>query len=252
MSVGICRIAVTPMRAEASHRAEMVSQLLFGEACEILHEAGDWLQVRGLYDDYEGYVDVKALAIVGDNDDAAFDAFTADVCNLLIADDGPHILPLGTPVPSMARGFAMGKQLENNYVYEGEYFLPENVNVVETAHMFLNTPYLWGGKSSFGIDCSGFVQQVYKLHGVKLPRDAWQQAAHGEVLSFLEEGVAGDLVFFDNEEGKITHVGMLLEDRQIIHAHGKVRIDVLDHGGIFNRETKKHTHKLRFLRHISQ
>jgi cell wall-associated NlpC family hydrolase len=114
----------------------------------------------------------------------------------------------------------------------------------------LNAPYLWGGKTPFGIDCSGFTQMVYKLNGYHLSRDASQQATQGEALSFIEESEPGDLAFFDNEEGNIIHVGIIMENNYIIHASGKVRVDRLDHLGIFNPETQKHTHKLRVIKKI--
>ena len=114
----------------------------------------------------------------------------------------------------------------------------------------MNTPYLWGGKSPFGIDCSGFTQLVYKLCGYSLLRDAKDQATQGQVLSFIEESEPGDLAFFDNEDGAITHVGIIMNDYNIIHAHGKVRIDKLDHSGIYNVDSKIHTHKLRVIKKI--
>jgi cell wall-associated NlpC family hydrolase len=116
--------------------------------------------------------------------------------------------------------------------------------------MYLNAPYLWGGVTPFGIDCSGFTQMVYKLNGYKLKRDASQQATQGEALSFIEESEAGDLAFFDNEEGKIIHVGIIMSDNYIIHASGKVRIDRIDHLGIYNVDTERHTHKLRVIKKI--
>ena len=116
--------------------------------------------------------------------------------------------------------------------------------------MFLNAPYLWGGKTPFGVDCSGFTQMVYKLNGYKLMRDASQQSKQGEALSFIEESEPGDLAFFDNEEGNIIHVGIIMDDNYIIHASGKVRIDRLDHLGIYNAEINKHTHKLRVIKKI--
>ena len=122
--------------------------------------------------------------------------------------------------------------------------------MAQTAFMYLNAPYLWGGKSPFGIDCSGFTQMVYKLNGYSLLRDASQQATQGVPLSFIEESEAGDLAFFDNEEGKIIHVGLIMDDNYIIHASGKVRIDRLDHLGIYNAELNKHTHKLRVIKKI--
>ena len=122
--------------------------------------------------------------------------------------------------------------------------------LLNTAKLFLNAPYLWGGKTIFGIDCSGFTQLVYKLSGYKLPRDAWQQAELGHPLSFVEEAQAGDLAFFDNEEGKIVHVGIILPNNEIIHASGKVRIDKFDHYGIFHSENKKYSHMLRVIKRI--
>ncbi len=119
-----------------------------------------------------------------------------------------------------------------------------------TAYLFLNAPYLWGGRSPFGIDCSGFTQLVYKLNGYQLPRDASQQVELGTPLSFVEEAEPGDLAFFDNPEGKIIHVGIILEENKIIHAHGKVRVDRLDHSGIYNVDRKLHTHKLRVIKKI--
>ncbi|NRA92598.1 MAG: C40 family peptidase, partial [Psychroserpens sp.] len=123
-------------------------------------------------------------------------------------------------------------------------------NLIETAFMYINAPYLWGGKTPFGIDCSGFTQMVYKLNGHDLLRDASQQATQGQALSFIEESEPGDLAFFDNAEGIITHVGIIMKDNYIIHAHGKVRIDRLDHSGIYNVDQKLHTHKLRVIKKI--
>lgn len=125
-------------------------------------------------------------------------------------------------------------------------FNAENLNQV--ARRYLDVPYLWGGKSLFGIDCSGFCQQVFRQFGIKLPRDAYQQAEHGEVVGFLQEVVCGDLAFFDNEEGRITHVGMMLNIHEIIHSSGKVRIDKIDHQGIINSETGVRTHQLRIIK----
>ena len=122
--------------------------------------------------------------------------------------------------------------------------------LIEDAYMYLNAPYLWGGKGPFGIDCSGFVQVVFRLNGILLPRDAYQQADIGDTLSFVEEGQAGDLAFFDNENGKITHVGILNDAQHIIHASGKVRIDRIDHQGIFHEENGTYTHRLRLLKRI--
>ena len=139
-----------------------------------------------------------------------------------------------------------------NHTFEGQTQAggKDKELLIKTAYMYLNTPYLWGGRSPMGIDCSGFTQMVYKINGISLKRDASQQAQEGETLSFIEESEAGDLAFFDDKEGKITHVGLLLEKNHIIHAHGAVRIDQIDQTGIFNSETKTHSHKLRMIKKI--
>jgi gamma-D-glutamyl-L-lysine dipeptidyl-peptidase len=124
----------------------------------------------------------------------------------------------------------------------------EAENIRQVALQYLDVPYLWGGKSFFGIDCSGFCQQVFRHFGINLPRDAYQQAEKGEVVGFLQEVVCGDLAFFDNEEGRITHVGLMLNTHEIIHASGKVRIDKIDHQGIINSETGVRTHQLRIIK----
>ena len=122
--------------------------------------------------------------------------------------------------------------------------------MLETAYLYLNSPYLWGGKTPFGIDCSGFTQMVYRLNGYHLFRDASQQAKQGEALSFIEESEPGDLAFFDNAEGEIIHVGIIMRDNYIIHAHGKVRIDRIDHSGIFNVDSNQYSHNLRVIKKI--
>ncbi len=123
-------------------------------------------------------------------------------------------------------------------------------DIVSTAFMYLNAPFLWGGRTPFGLDCSGFTQMVYKINGYALLRNASFQASQGEVLSFIEESEPGDLAFFDNSEGEIVHVGIILSDNYIIHCHEKVRIDRLDQSGIYNVDTKRHSHKLRVMKQI--
>ena len=115
---------------------------------------------------------------------------------------------------------------------------------------YLNAPYLWGGRSPFGIDCSGFTQLVFKFAGIKLQRDAYQQGGQGSIINFIEEVQPGDLAFFSNDEGAIIHVGIMLKDNRIIHSSGKVRIDKIDHFGIYNAETKKHSHLLKLIKRM--
>jgi cell wall-associated NlpC family hydrolase len=150
-----------------------------------------------------------------------------------------------------SQDFQIGK---NTIEYKGSYVpfekLTTKENLLNIAEPYLNTAYLWGGKSIFGIDCSGFVQQVYKMLGIVLPRDAYQQATVGESVGFLEEVQLGDLAYFDNAERRITHVGIMLNSHQIIHASGKVRIDNIDNMGIVNSDTELRTHQLRMIKRI--
>jgi cell wall-associated NlpC family hydrolase len=120
---------------------------------------------------------------------------------------------------------------------------------MDCALEFLNVPYLWGGKSVFGIDCSGFVQLVFRLYDLNLPRDAYQQAEIGELID-SKEARQGDLAYFTNEKGKIIHVGIVLDNETIIHASGRVRIDQLTKSGIYNSDYCKETHKLHFIKRV--
>lgn len=231
----LCTVSVAPIRAENSHQSEMTTQLLYGESCEILETIGSFAKIKIDFDDYEGWVDLKQITPISDED---FAQRKTEIVNRLFGVydlmDGSTLLSIGSELHSET----------------GNLLAKEIGSVASTALQFLNVPYLWSGRSFFGIDCSGFSQLVYKVHGIRLPREAHQQAELGTVLDFLEEAVPGDLAFFENKEGKISHVGIMLEDQKIIHAFGKVRIDVLDSSGIFNKELNQHTHQLRFLKRI--
>lgn len=238
MNKGICSVSVAPVRAAASDTAEMVTQLLFGESCDIIEVEDNWTYIRIHWDGYQGWMDTKQLRPVPE---------------ALINERRTILLPKPFSVENTAEGqllLSMGSEIDSEKAQDHQTKLPERKSIVSTARGFLHTPYLWGGRSYFGIDCSGLVQIVFKIHGVKLPRDAYQQAEVGEVLSFVGESKPGDLAFFENEAGKITHVGIMLDDQNIIHAHGKVRIDTLDSVGIYNADLRKHTHKLRFVRRV--
>ncbi|MDP2454897.1 MULTISPECIES: C40 family peptidase [unclassified Kaistella] len=235
MNKGICTVSVAAIRAEESHQSEMTSQLLYGETVDILESKGKFIKVKMDFDGYEGWIDAKQISEI--SEEYFLERKTELVLNpiqMYNTSQGPILLSIGSEV--------------NSEKTEPSFLHVETVS--ETAKQFLNVPYLWSGRSFFGIDCSGFVQLIYKVHGISLPREAQQQSEIGEVLSFVEESKPGDLAFFENEEGKITHVGMMLNDYQIIHASGKVRIDSLDSTGIFNKELNKHTHRLRFLRSV--
>ena len=235
MEKGICTVSVAAIRAEQSDQSEMTSQILYGETVDILEKAAKFIKIKMHFDGYEGWVDVQQISEI--SEEYFQERKTELVQNTLqmySTSQGVILLSIGSEVNSE----------------KADPIFLKTEKVSETAQKFFNVPYLWSGRSFFGIDCSGFVQLVYKVHGISLPREAHQQSEVGEVLSFVEESKPGDLAFFENVDGQISHVGMMLEDQNIIHAYGKVRIDSLDSTGIFNKELNKHTHKLRFLRSV--
>ena len=250
---GICNLAIIPLRSEPSDKSEIVSQVLFGEHFEILEQAQQWSRIRLHYDTYEGWVDSKQYQILSETNynQLSIDAtiLSADLIEYITGDNNMLLpIPLGSSLSFLNHSDIN----RTNYEFEGNktHGVKDKKHLINTAYLYLNAPYLWGGKTPFGIDCSGFTQMVYKLNGYKLMRDASQQAMQGEPLSFIEESEPGDLAFFDNEEGNIIHVGIIMENNYIIHASGKVRIDRLDHLGIYNPELNKHTHKLRVIKKI--
>lgn len=233
MEKGICTVSVAAIRAEQSHQSEMTSQLLYGETVDILEGKGKFVKVKMHFDGYEGWIDAQQIMEISDEyfNERKLE-LVSNTVQMYNTSQGSILLSMGSEVNS--------ENLKPTFL---------NVETIsEMAKQFLNVPYLWSGRSFFGIDCSGFVQLIYKVHGISLPRESQQQSEIGEVLSFVEESKPGDLAFFENEEGKICHVGMMLSNHEIIHASGKVRIDSLDSTGIFNKELNKHTHKLRFIR----
>lgn len=251
IGLAICSVTVAPLRKEANDASEMVSQILFGEKTEILKVDKNWTKIKLLYDDYVGWCDTKQLCEINVEEASLYQqpSFVSETYDFaLLENQFPFPLLISSELYLNENIMKLG-----NYSYHFDGALVGNTStqdLVSIAIKYLNVPYLWGGKSSFGIDCSGFVQQVFKLSGHKLPRDAYQQAEFGTRLDFLEETEPGDLVFFDNIDGKIIHVGILLNSKQIIHAHGKVRIDSIDQSGIFNVDTKTHSHKLRLIKRI--
>ena len=248
---GICNLAIVPMRAEASDKSEIVSQVLFGEHFEVLEQKAPWAKIKLQYDGYEGWIDSKQYQPISTADYTNLSSdpiiLNGDLIEYVSGQDGFLMpIPLGASL-SFLNHPDINKQ---GFEFEGLKVngLKPKSEIVRTAFLYMNAPYLWGGKSPFGIDCSGFTQMCYKLNGYRLLRDASQQATQGEALSFIEESEPGDLAFFDNEEGRIIHVGIIMENNYIIHASGKVRIDRLDHLGIYNAEANRHTHKLRVIK----
>lgn len=246
---GICHLSVVPMREEASDKSEMTSQILYGELLTVLNKTEKWCRVKLEEDGYEGWISTHQFTPISKEDFITYQGKTKQYnCDLVeyVWNSDKILLPI-----------SLGASIHNasllNHSFDGNFSDPifRKENLLLTAQSYLNAPYLWGGKTPFGIDCSGFVQMVYRMNNIALPRDASDQSLEGEVLSFIEETEPGDLAFFDNAEGQIIHVGIVMPDNYIIHAHGQVRIDRLDQSGIYNVDTNQHSHQLRLLKKMA-
>lgn len=254
MQYGICPLSVAPLRAKPADSSEMVSQLLFGELVEIIEKEGNWIKVICLWDEYEGWMDIKQIEPILTEVYENYKSNSFYSLELIQPAAGSnHYLPItiGAALPDFdGINFRLNK---NKYTFSGQAINPFSLEaspdlICKIGRKFLYAPYLWGGRSPFGIDCSGLTQVVYKLAGIKLPRDASQQVEGGKTINIIDEAQPGDLAFFENKKGNITHVGILFPDRKILHASGRVRIDDIDHVGIHNKEVGKYTHNLRIIK----
>jgi hypothetical protein len=252
MEYGISNLSIIPLRADASDRSEQVSQVLFGEIFEILEWKDNWVKIVTAYDNYTGWIGRLQFIMLGH---LAYRRFKQTPPPLTyrpvtqawkIANNSVLYLPAGSSL-----AFLEGTTCRiGNEQFEILGEIGETENLAVTATSFLNTPYLWGGRTHFGIDCSGFTQTVFKLQGVNLLRDAYLQAEQGYAINDIHDTKLGDLAFFENTEGKVVHVGIMLNNERIIHASGKVKIDVIDEKGIYSEELKRYTHKLNAVRRI--
>ena len=248
MKYGICNLSIVPIRSESNDKREQTSQLLYGETFVVIDEKTKWTKIKLCFDNYIGWIDNKQFDIINEDQlklvDKEPQIYSYDLVEFIENTDQELIaIPIGSSLNAL-------NILEHSYDGNKISGIQEKSKIITTALRFLNSPYLWGGRTPFGIDCSGFTQMVYKLNGYKLERDSHLQAKQGSPLSFIEESEPGDLAFFDNKEGEIIHVGIIMENNKIIHASGKVRIDRIDQTGIHNSETKTHTHKLRVIKKI--
>ncbi len=248
MTHGICGLNLIPLREAGKHDAPLVSEVLYGELFQVVTAQKNWSKVR-LADYSEGWLDNSQFIGISTQEYADLtkkDTKTATDLVEFVLENNTILFPI-----------AVGSSIQNcaflGHTFEGATtsLIIQKEKIPQTAFIFLNTPFKQGGKSPFGIDASGFTQIVYKLCGVLLPRTAATQSTLGEVLSFIEESEAGDLAFFDDQEGNINHVGIILENNHIIHAAGHVRVDRLDQTGIFNTAKNTHTHKLRLIKSIA-
>jgi len=250
MEYGICNLSVIPLRAEDNDRSEQVSQLLFGEIFEILEWKANWVNIITTFDNYTGWIGRLQFIMIGHLAYKQFKetppplTYRPVTQALKTVNNTILYLPMGSSL-AFLEGTTCNIGTEKFEII-GE--IGETESLVTTASSYLNTPYLWGGRTHFGIDCSGFTQMVFRLKGVKLLRDASMQAEQGENVDSVKNSKLGDLAFFDNPEGKIVHVGIILNTELIIHASGKVKIDTIDESGIYSEELKRYTHKLRLIK----
>lgn len=247
MEYAISSVAAAPVRKEPAHRSELTNQLLFGETMQVLEQKDEWFRVKSLFDQYEGWLTYHLVTTVSKElAESAHPFIASGITN-------PVTLPdqlINAPMGSTLAGFDEETRLlwDEHYKYHGTFrdtSRPFDKDLLQKLiQPWINAPYLWGGKTFMGVDCSGFVQTVFKVLGIRLQRDAWQQASQGIVVEDLSMSKEGDLAFFHNENGRVIHVGIVLSPNAIIHASGKVRIDRLDEQGIVNRENGKRTHQL--------
>ena len=259
MQYGISALSLIPVRKEPSEKSEMVTQILFGEYFLILEEMVGWCRVKLAWDGYMGWIDSKMITEIDEKTYRKIEkkpiAVSGDIISLVKTGDNQNlILAAGSTLPlwrPYLKEFTVGDKTYHSpgRVLYGKFKNPRNM-VINQALKYYNTPYLWGGRSPFGIDCSGFSQIVYKMIGISIPRDASMQINEGRSFGYPGESEPGDLAFFDDDEGNIVHVGIIWEQNKIIHASGKVRVDNLDQFGIFNENLKRYTHKLHVMKKI--
>lgn len=254
MDFAVVIVPAAPVRKKPQHQVEMVSQLLFGETVQILKTKKNfWIKVRSLHDNYEGWVTKNLIQPIDEKSARSVSEFiTEDLMSMILINDRSMNIPAGSSLFNFNNG--NGKFGSNSYSFTGNYLnryeqKPDEELLKQFTFRWLNAPYMWGGRTILGVDCSGFVQVNYKMLGFDLPRDAWQQAQEGKVVKKLKDAVAGDLAFFDDND-EIVHVGILLTNEQIIHAAGRVRIDTIDKKGIINVDTGKRTHRLEAIRRV--
>ncbi|MDN5200462.1 NlpC/P60 family protein [Fulvivirgaceae bacterium BMA10] len=254
---GVCRLSIVPVRSQHSDKSELVTQLLFGDHYSILKKSKDnrWVKIRVHFDDYEGWISLKQHHQISneyfDQINHSDYKISTDLSSTILFKKHPINILIGSILPISTNELF---KVEEHLAFNGESKSLSQKRDFEylkgVAKKFLNAPYLWGGKTPFGIDCSGFTQQVFKICGYKLKRDSGMQAEQGIAVENFDDQEPGDLAFFANDEMKVNHVGIILDEQKVIHASGFVRIDMIDKEGIFNEELNSYSHRLFSIRRI--
>ena len=252
MNYGISILSIIPVRLEPNNRSEMTTQLIFGEHFKILESIKKWSKIQISHDKYVGWISNNQIQEINFEEyeklDKEIPTLSTDILDIIESDFNQPIV-IGSVLPTFKSDHALINNKMYKFTGNTTQGFTQRKHLINNAMVFLNAPYLWGGRTPFGIDCSGFTQIIYRLQGIKIPRDAYQQINLGQEIN-LNNCKEGDLAFFENKSGKITHVGLILENNKIIHASGQVRIDKLDEKGIFNSEKQKYSHKLHSIKKL--
>ena len=256
MTISVCTLSMVPIRSGKGDKNEMVSQLLFGELVECWEKKGEWTKIRCVLDNQIGWVYSNQITQLTEQEVEEYQKelnYSLEVAQAAAASDHFLPIPMGATLPKFdGLKFDMAG---TTYSFSGQVIDPHRITpstelLIKLAKKYLYAPYLKGGRSPFGIDSTGLVQVLFKLMGVAVPRDAYLQARKGELIDFFEQARVGDLVFFEDVNGHINHVGIIYEDGKILHCSGQVRIDKVDHYGIYHAQQEKYTHKLRVIKRL--
>jgi cell wall-associated NlpC family hydrolase len=248
-TLAICKLGMIPMRGDPKHKSEMVSMLLFGDVFTVLDSIDHWHHIRSHHDQYEGWIFSRSLHEVDQDFMNKYDSekpvYSGELLSTANNGQKSYYMGFGSRLPLFKNDhfYLANERIEYAREIITSKSKPSGTGILTIAKKYLHTPYLWGGRSLLGIDCSGFTQMVFAMNGIMLPRDASQQAEKGKKVASLKTAKAGDLAFFSETGHSITHVGILTGDGKIIHASDQVRVDKIDENGIFNGEIKGYTLK---------